>query len=183
MARSERTNRLIAAVIVPSLMLAALATPAVGKKGDPTAQPGDSAATVPADANTGEIPTAVPPDTSSGTPVAGPGMPTFPGFGEQDEVGGVIEPGRIVTLVQECESISVAGLAVAAHNCANGIDVAGTLPPGAPWTVFTASKDSFTMAAPVAKSGKKADIQLPFSAEPLRQWVHEETGVRLRRKR
>jgi hypothetical protein len=193
MANPTSTQRFIAALIVPALLVGALAMPAAGKKSDPAAQ-SDPAATTDA-ADTGQVPTPVPPDETdgggrpSGTPGTFPNMPEFPeipgfpGFWGPDEVGVVIEPVRLVTLVQECASISVAGLSVAAHNCANGLDVVGSLPPGAPWTVFTASHDGYTMAAPTMQSGPRSEIKLPFAAEPLRRWVREETGVRLRRER
>ena len=186
MARSRFTVRLAAAIVVPAVTIAMLAVPAIGKKTDPTAEAGETPAAV--DPNAGVIPTPVPPATDAvPTPGAGTdsgaGLPGFPDFGPPDEVGVLVQPERLVQLVQQCDSIAVAGLAVAAHECENGIDVSGTLPPGAPWTVFVASNDTYLMVAPTVASGKKAEIRLPVAAEPLRKWVLEETGIRLRRAR
>lgn len=184
---SRNTPRLAAAALALVVAAGSLALPAEGRKQDPQVKAQTDTVSEPVDPGAVETPTATPPDGTGDSTAPGiPGMPTFPsmpGQGAPDEVGGVIEPGRIAQLVQECASISVAGLAVAAHNCAGGIDVVGTLPPDAPWTVFIASKGGFVMGAPRAMSGPVAEIELPYAAEPLRKWVRRETGIRLRRDR
>ncbi|MGI9252203.1 MAG: hypothetical protein ACR2J8_00520 [Thermomicrobiales bacterium] len=181
MATVDRSLKMAASLGVTMLLISAVAMPVAGRKQDPPAGQTKASVAPTVDPGAGAEPTTAP--TDGGTPAAGPAMPTLPGATIPDEIGGIIDPARIVQLVQECNSITVAGLAVSAHICKDGIDVVGTLPPDAPFTVFAASKGVYAMAAPFSSTGKAAEITLPYSAEPLAKWVHRKTGIRLRRDR
>ena len=179
-----KIHRLLAVTCIPLLVLTTGPGLVDARKPEAVARQQDGTVAEPVDPNAEPAPTETPmPDgeATTGFPEfpAFPEFPVFPGSEFPDEVGVELDAARMATLLGECYSISVAGLSVAAHRCANGIDVIGTLPPGAPFTVFTASRGTMTVAAPFARSGRTEDIELPILAENLKSWVESETGKSL----
>jgi hypothetical protein len=152
---------------------------AEARRNGPSTQAQDGSIAEPVDPGNGRVPG----ESPGRRPPEETVVPGLPGSGPPDEVGVTIEPRRLVQLIEECDSIAVAGRSVAAHNCADGIDILGTLPPDAPFTTWVASKERMVVAFPFVRSGSPDEIELPFAAEPVRRWVKDETGERLRRQR